>query len=413
MVITFVMDSFGDLNNGTTCTCMRTARLLQKHGHEVRIIGYIPSTAKEADLAGYQILRCKKWVIPVFEDLVEKEGMTFADCDYKSIADFIKGSDIVHLFLPFIIEQKVRKVAKSLDIPVTSAMHMQPESISYAIGLGKIKWVNSFIYSLIYRWLYRYTRHVHTPSEMMKDQMEMNHYSNEIHVISNGVDSKFHPIDVEKPTELKDKFVILMIGRYANEKREDLIIKAIGKSKYNDKIQLILAGQGPIEKKLRKLSKKYLKNPCIFGFHSQEELLKLINYSDLYIHASDAESEAISCIEAFSCGKVPIISDSKISATNHFALDKRCLFKAGDYLSLRDQIDYFIEHPEEKKELEAKYVEYGKEFEIEHCVYRLEEMFKKEIEDHAKEKEAGTCFYTNRKEEKEIAKIKKELGIKD
>jgi glycosyltransferase involved in cell wall biosynthesis len=77
--------------------------------------------------------------------------------------------------------------------------------------------------------------------------------------------------------------------------------------------------------------------------------LKIINYSDLYVHASDAESEAISCIEAFSCGKVPIISDSKVSATNHFALDPRCLFKAGKSESLRERIEYFIQHPEAKK----------------------------------------------------------------
>jgi 1,2-diacylglycerol 3-alpha-glucosyltransferase len=411
MVITFVMDTFGDLNNGTTCTCMRTARVLLSHGHEVRVIAYIPAAAKAKDLEGYKILRCRKVTVPVFDNLITKEGMTFADADEKDIAEFIKGSDIVHCYLPFLIERKARRVARVMGIPVTSAMHMQPENVSYALHLGKCTLVNNIIYKLIYNWMYRYTRHVHTPSEMMKDQMIKHHYPNAIHAISNGVASAFVPKTTEKPDSLKDKYVILMIGRYAGEKRQDLIIKAIGKSKYNDRIQLILAGQGPLEKKLRKLSRKYLKNPCIFGFHAQEDLIPIIRYSDLYIHASDAETEAISCIEAFSCGKVPIISDSPLSATNHFALDSRCLFKAGNSDSLRDRIDYFIQHPEVKATLEGQYADYGKTFAIDNCVMLLEEMFKDEIEDERKDVQEGKVFNTSRKERRRLKKTAKKIGL--
>ena len=43
----------------------------------------------------------------------------------------------------------------------------------------------------------------------------------------------------------------------------------------------------------------------------------------------DAEIEAIACIEAFSCGLVPVIAGSEQSATPQFALDERSLFNAG------------------------------------------------------------------------------------
>lgn len=46
-----------------------------------------------------------------------------------------------------------------------------------------------------------------------------------------------------------------MIGRLSREKRQDLIIKAIGESKYNDKIQLVLCGKGPWKAHLESLSK--------------------------------------------------------------------------------------------------------------------------------------------------------------
>ena len=46
-----------------------------------------------------------------------------------------------------------------------------------------------------------------------------------------------------KPEKLKDKYVVLMIGRLSNEKRQDILIDAIAKSN-ESRIQLVLAGQG-------------------------------------------------------------------------------------------------------------------------------------------------------------------------
>ena len=38
MVITFVMDQFGETSNGTTMTAMRFADILRKKGHELRVL---------------------------------------------------------------------------------------------------------------------------------------------------------------------------------------------------------------------------------------------------------------------------------------------------------------------------------------------------------------------------------------
>ena len=411
MVITLVIDTFGATNNGTTVTCMRTASFLKKHGHEVRIIAYVPE--EHDDLSDYRILSVPRIHIPIFDKLILDNGMVLAKGNLKEIAEFIQGSDVVHLLLPFHLESQVRKVAKVMQIPVTSAFHCQPENVSYNIHMGHVKPVSSLIYALFRRWCYRYTRHVHTPSEMMADQMRLHHYKNIIHPISNGISPIFRPLPVEKEERFKDKFVILMVGRFSGEKRQDLLFKAIGHSKYNDKIQLVLCGQGPLRKKYEKLSKKYLKNPCFFEFHRQKELLKLINQCDLYVHASDAESEAISCIEAFACGIVPVISDSPISATNSFSLDDRCLFKAGKYRSLQERIEYFYEHPEEKRKLSEKYVEYGKGFALDKCVHLLEEMFEQAILDDKEDQKLHRSYFTNASERRKLRKVAKEIGIEN
>ena len=413
MNIVFVIDMIGALNNGTTVTAMRTAQILQNHGHKVKFIGYVPND--HTDLSQYDVLMAKELSLGPFDQLVHKNGMYLSKIkkdDYARIKEFLKDVDVVHMLMPFRLESQIRHIAKAMNIAITSAMHVQPENVSFNIGLGHIGLVNSFIYWFFKRVMYRYTRNVHTPSMMMKEQMELHHYKNDIFPISNGVSPRFVPTFKEKPEVYKDKFVILMIGRLSGEKRQDLIIKAIGNSKYNDKIQLILCGQGPKKDYLEKLSKKYLKNPCEFKFVNQDELYNIINYTDLYIHASDAESEAIACIEAFSCGKVPVISDSKVSATNHFAKDKRCLFKAGDYKSLQERIDYFYENPEVLKELSPIYSEYGKTFGLDNCVNQLEQMFEKAIKENIEEKEGKLePFYSSKSETKKIKKTAKLAGI--
>lgn len=415
MNIVFVIDMIGALNNGTTVTAMRTAKILQQHGHNVKFIGYVPKN--HSDLSEYSVLKADEFSLGPFDKIIHENGMILSMIskkDYQKVSEFLKGTDVVHVMMPFLLENQIRHIANAMGIAVTSAMHVQPENVSYNIGMGHIKLVNSFIYWYFKHCMYRFTRNVHTPSLMMKEQMIEHHYKNDIFPISNGVASRFVPGKAEKPEELKDKYIILMIGRLSGEKRQDLIIKAIGKSKYNAKIQLILCGQGPRKEYLEKLSRKYLKNPCRFEFVDQKQLYTIINYSDLYIHASDAESEAIACIEAFSCGKVPIISNSKVSATNHFAKDERCLFEAGNYRSLQERIDYFIENPDVIKELSPIYSEYGKSFALDKCVDQLEAMFQKAIKENEEEK-SGTRkpFFTSHRERRKIHKAAVLCGLTD
>ena len=175
-------------------------------------------------------------------------------------------------------------------------------------------------------------------------------------------------------------FNVLMVGRYSGEKRQDVLIEACAKCRHANEIQVILAGKGPLEKKYRHLAEK-LPNPVVMGFYEPERLLKILHMADLYVHTSDAEIEAMSCMEAFACGLVPVIADSPRSATPQFALDERSLFQPDDAAQLAEKIDYWIEHPEERVRMSAEYARQGDEYRVEKSVLRAEEMFREVIED--------------------------------
>ena len=103
-----------------------------------------------------------------------------------------------------------------------------------------------------------------------------------------------------------------------------------------------MAGAGPLEGELRRLGER-LPHPPDIGFYDRTSLVELIRACDLYVHCSVVDSEAISCIEAFSCGCVPVIARSALSATAQFALDERSLFPARDARELAARIDWWVE----------------------------------------------------------------------
>ena len=72
-----------------------------------------------------------------------------------------------------------------------------------------------------------------------------------------------------------------MIGRLSREKRQDVLINAVKKSKYRDQIRLELAGQGPRREALLALGSDLGENLHI-DFYSKEGLMDLISPCLLY-----------------------------------------------------------------------------------------------------------------------------------
>ena len=369
MRILFVIDQLDNASNGTVMTARRFADILRQHGSEVRFI----STGEEAE-DKYVV---RELYLPFFNGIIKKQGMMLAKPEKKVLREAIGWAEVVHFLMPFWLSFKGQRMAKEMGVPCTAAFHVQPENISYNLGLGRIQLVNKLILKLFKRF-YNNLSHIHCPSSFIESELKKNGYSAKFHVISNGINEDFVYRKLPKPPSDTQKFIIVMMGRLTKEKRQDVLIDAVRKSKHYENIQLVLTGQGHMQKKYEKLGSK-LKNPVIIKFFGRQELKDLLAISDLYVHTSDIEIECISCMEAFSSGLVPVISDSRKSATSQFALDERSLFKSGSSDDLARKIDYWLDNEKERREMEIKYAEYGRQFRIEPCVKRFEDMLREAV----------------------------------
>ena len=387
MKILFVLECANQPTNGTTASCVRFAKELEKKGHEVSIIGCDRIMGE----AYHRYYGLPKYYFPVTDPLIVKGGFLVCKLIYETLYEAIKGQDLVHLFLPFKLANVCRLIAQEQGIACTTAFHIVPQNVTAAMHLAWSKLINGILLYSFKRYLYNQVKYVHCPSPMAAEIMKKHNFkNNEPRVFSNGVIPFFKKMDVARPKEYEGKFIVCMSGRLVDEKRQDLLIKAVAKSKYNDKIQVILCGQGTNYKYYLRLGKK-LANPIKIKFCTAEEVRDTLNYIDLYVHASDYEIEGIAAIEAITCGRVALISDSKYCATKDFAVDKElCLFKHGSSKDLRKKIEWFYEHPDELHRLEKEYLDSSEKYALSHQVDSLEQMFFDAIKDQKEGKDLHT-----------------------
>lgn len=374
MKILIAADVLGEENNGTSIAAYNLINTLKERGHEVRVV--CPDESKRGQPGFYILPRLSFGKL--IDRYIDKVGVKPAKADVKVFEEALEGVELVHFMLPFAATNKLVAMANKRNIAITGGFHCQAENFTAHLHLMWSHLANRLTYRHFWRKCYHSVDCIHYPTEFIKGDFEKVVGPTNAYVISNGV-KKLAPIGVQKPKELEHKFVILMTGRYCPEKRQDLLIKAMKYSKYERRIQLIFAGCGPLQKKMEKKSRNFTNKP-IFGLHDKDELLNIISYSDLYVHTAYAELESIAAVEALASGLVPLINNSKRSGTRFFAFDDKHLFNQNDPKDLARKIDYWIEHPEERQIRSEQYREYGKRFEFNHCMDRMEKMLKEAVE---------------------------------
>jgi 1,2-diacylglycerol 3-alpha-glucosyltransferase len=358
--IAMVIDSYDDSKNGAVISTKRFVELLKKD-HLVSVITTgAPAPGK--------ILLPKFYPFGV-KRIMKKMHTPLAFPSKKILRKAIKEMDIIHVQFPFFLAINSIRIAKRYHIPIITTFHIQAEHLAMNAGIHSEKFIR-YCYKFWLKQIYNRSDLVICPSKFADDELHRYGLRSPTVILSNGFLPIFKPMKVNKEGIWKDKFIILSVGRFAPEKRHELIIQAIKNSKNREKIQLILIGEGPVKGKLIEEGND-LTNPPIFLSLSPEELVYYYNLSDLYIHAATVEVECMTVLEAMGCGLPVLIADCPKSATKQFALDPMSLFIKDDAEDLINKIDYWIDHPQELAGLKTLYFESSSNYRIEQSYAKL------------------------------------------
>ena len=370
MIITVVCDVYGAENNGTVIAAKNLINSLKSKGHTVRVLCADKECEGKENFYICPTYNFGKWL----NNYVHKVGVELAKPVKDIIVQALQGADVVHIMVPLALGLATMKVAREMDLPVTAGFHMQAQNLTWYLKLNNVKIANNLVYKYIYNHLYKYVDAIHYPTQFIRDKFESSVKKNTPSwVISNGVHDYVHKRKTARPQDWGDKYVILSTGRYAREKCQDTLIKAIKYSKHKDNIMVVLGGAGPKENYYRKLAQK-LGIDVQFNFFSRKDIIDVLNACDMYVHPAQFELEGISCTEAITCGKLTIVSDSNESATSGFAVDDRCIFKCRNPKDLARVIDYWIDNPAEAQIVADKYLQSATSFNQSECMDNMEKM---------------------------------------
>lgn len=373
MKILFVCNNFYGIGNGLSASARTTVKYLRQAGMDVRVLA-----GCNPDPNGPQPeFRLEKFIFPLLQPIIEAQTFCFANSDRKVIREAVEWADVVHVEDPFVINRQAINMAARMGKPSVATFHMHPENIMSSLGMGRCRLVNALLLKSFQKIIYDKCTDIQCPTENTARRLRNFHFKARLHVISNGITSEFESCANNPGT---DPYRLLCIGRLSVEKDQYTLLRAMRYARHARQIQLCFAGSGPKAESIRKMARKLYEDGTLayeptFGFYNARELNALAGESYLYIHCAPVEVEGLSCLEALRTGIVPIIAESRLSATTQFALDDRSKFPARDPKALARRIDWWIEHPAERREMVPKYAASVSKYSIHDSIRKLIDMY--------------------------------------
>jgi 1,2-diacylglycerol 3-alpha-glucosyltransferase len=362
--IAMVIDSYDECKNGAAISTKRFVELLSRE-HDVFIV-------TTGDPAPRRTIM-PKFYPPVVRKVMKRMKTPLALPINRKLRKVFREVDLIHIQFPFLLAIQSVKIARKMNVPVVTTFHIQAEHLAMNAGI-RSRWFISGCYRLWLDYIYNPSALVICPSKFAQDELMHYGLTSPSSIISNGVLPAYRPVISKRKKEWEQKFILLSVGRFAPEKRHKMILNAVNKSRYRDKIQLILIGEGPMKEKLEFMGKS-LPNEPVYLTLQPEELIYYYNIADLYVHAASIEVEGMTVLEAMACGLPLLIADSGKSAAKQFALGPESLFDSSDESDLVWKIDYWVEHPDLLADAGKRYLESATKYRIENSYRQLVEQY--------------------------------------
>lgn len=356
--IVMVLDTYDDVRNGAVISTQRFTGLLRGAGHRVLILS--------SGEPGPDKIALRAFYPPFFKKIMQRMRFIFAWPERRILEAAFREADVVHVQFPFYLGIRAVSVARALGKPVVASFHVQAEQLLHNVGLRQ-QWLVRLVYRFFLSSLYNRVDCVICPSRFAEQELRRYGLRRPTAVISNGIPPDYRVI--EAPKLFPGFFTVLTVGRNAAEKRQELLIRAVARSRHRDRIRLVIIGDGPQRVALERLNQDLLDGQARFEYLPPAELPARYNGADLYAHCAAVEVECMAATEAMACGLPLLIADEPLSAARQFALGPDFLF-FGE-AELAEKIDYWFEHREALLAAREAYLRLAVEYRIEKSLEKL------------------------------------------
>lgn len=290
--------------NGVVTSVLNLKRELTKLGHEVKVLTLSQSNISYVeDNVTYIGSRNAQKVYP---------GARFTlSFDNEYIEELIKWKpDIIHSQCELSTFRMAKYIANMLHIPIVHTYHTVYEDYTHYFSPNKK--LGRKIVTIFTRKVLEHVDCVIAPTEKVKSLLIGYGINKEVHVVPTGIDLNRFNINLrpEEKQSLREKIgispndnVLINVGRLAKEKNVEEILFFLSKLKDNN-IVLLIVGDGPHREALESYTDKLGISRKVFftGFVPLEQVSKYYKLGDVFVSASNSETQGLTYVEALASG---------------------------------------------------------------------------------------------------------------
>jgi len=302
--------------------------------------------------------------------------------------------DLIHAHHPILLGQIAANKAEELDIPLVFTFHTRYREYSHYIPIPQ-DIVQDFLKGAIDLWLRDFIQkcdHVVVPSESMRAVLaEQYGFSEEVTVVPTGIDLRpYEGLDGEplrRDHGWGDDIVITSVGRLGSEKNWTTLVRAVARLiKNHPQVRLVIIGDGPERKRLRRLSKELgiAERVDLIGKVPFDMVPNYLKASDLFAFASTTETQGLVTLEAMAAG-LPVVAVDAVGTRDIIEHGENGLLTENDDASIASAIERILddrnvyEHFSQTSILKARSLEFRSQAKKMMSVYEEAIANKKEI----------------------------------
>ena len=299
-------DSYRPYVSGVVRSIETFRRDLERLGHRIFIFAPdYPGTKPENNVFRYLSLPA-----PTQPDFFFPIPLSFR---HSSIINSIQ-LDIIHVHTPFLMGTLGAAMARRFNLPLLFTYHTLYQNYTHYFPMGR-----SISNQLLKRWNKNFCNRcdaIIAPSLFVKDLIRETGVNKPVHIIPTGLNlDEYYGNDhnwLKKRCNMYPwEKVILHVGRLAREKNVRFILDVVQELSLNCLVpfKLVIVGTGPEENELKHLChQKNIEKHVIFtGQVTYSELLKCYSGGDIFVFASQTETQGIVLIEA-KASSMPVVA---------------------------------------------------------------------------------------------------------
>jgi 1,2-diacylglycerol 3-alpha-glucosyltransferase len=331
MKVALFTDSYLPTIDGVVNAVLTIKEGLKERGHEVLIFAPEHEDSPREENTVY----CKARKFKMYPGY---RLASFLPRNVKLLKEF--NPDVIHTHGIGGMALKTLWLSKDLKIPTVLTFHTMVTDVvgQYSPLSLNAEFLNHLLKVYLRNIIQRFDIIIVPSAPILSEVEEIAPNIKHVEIVPTGVDCKKFSPDVDF-SRIRDKWnldsnrIILSVGRMAEEKKLEVIIKALPlvKNEVPD-VKLILVGVGPALDKYKELVRSQgLDGDVVFtGFVSDDELPQYYASCNVFATASKFETQGLVILEALASGKP--VAGANFRAIPEFVMDSKTgyLFEPDD-----------------------------------------------------------------------------------